>query len=188
MHDCTNGPCPAEVRQAVADIQTAANNTGSASEASNLNQIVSTLGTEGDGNGVIIDVGGVASGEQANTGVDGTITIALSSSSMSAASNPILVGQRSTLASTVAHGVRHGIDGRAAGGNPSSVAAATATEQNAYRDTLSVYQGLARAGIPSPNLTPQIPAPGSSASANQSWIQHGVARSVADWTARGGPR
>jgi len=188
FHDCTSGPCPPEIRQAVADIQTAANNAGSASEASNLNEIVSTLGTEGDGNGVIIDVGGVAAGEQADTAADGTITIAFSTTSVSAASNPLLIGQRSNLASTLAHGVRHGIDGRAAGGNPSSAAAATATEQNAYRDTLSVYQGLARARISSPSLTPPIPAPGSSAAANQVWIQNGVAQSVADWIARGGPR
>jgi RHS repeat-associated protein len=176
MQECVGGPCPRNLIQAVADVRTASQSHPSAQARSELVELVAAVDNSSD-SGITFNVGGVPSGETADTAPGGrTTTINLSASLVENADNG-LPGNRSNLASTVGHAVRHAIDGKINGGNPSTLDELSATEGNAWRDTLSVYQGLQAVGVmPPQNLQgfPPTPGPNATSMENQQWITRGV--------------
>lgn len=182
---CTCGEertaCPESIQQGVSDIATAAANAPDEATQNSLNELSGFFGENGVDNGVNFIVGGnpPSTYGSATTDADGNVTINLSPGLTEGSRF-----DRVDLAGTIAHEGRHGIDGRANGGNPPNVDAARATERNAFRDQLGTITGLERAGV-TPGSMLSIPRSGD-VSANDRWVNENAERSVGQWCAAGG--
>lgn len=134
---------------AVSDINNAAQNATDATTRSQLGELGSFFGAEGEANGVNFVVGEVQEGALMNAGVDdaGNVTITISPLALEARNNSETF-ERVDFAGTVGHEGRHGIDERAAGNrNPSTPGEVRETERNAYRDQLGITRALVGAGV-----------------------------------------
>lgn len=123
-------------------------------------------------------------GAQGSTDPNGNVIITLKPSMVAAAgSDPAF---RPALAGEVAHEGTHGEDGRARGGDPTTVDQERATEVHAYTNEASTVQGLANAGVT--GITPQgAPAPGSSPPAVAAAVNGQAEQSVKLWCQKAGP-
>ena len=149
QYTCGDQTCPEAINTAVSDINYAAQNASDATTRSQLGELGSFFGAEGEANGVNFVVGEVQEGALMNAGVDdaGNVTITISPMALEAR-NQSPTFERVDFAATVGHEGRHGIDERAAGNrNPSTPGEVRETERNAYRDQLGITRTLVGAGV-----------------------------------------
>lgn len=181
LYQCGGTTCPDGIVQAVSDIAVAAKNSTDPVARANLTELVTALGDNGKDTGVNFAVGPQEVGRAGSASTEkttGVVTIAITNNFASAEKNNEY-GTRAQAAGVIGHETRHGLDGRANGGDPTNVTAERATENNAYRDEIAINHGLAQVGITSDN--PQIPAAGSPTEVIQDAIKNLSEESVKLW-------
>ncbi|KRA66244.1 hypothetical protein ASD79_02900 [Caulobacter sp. Root655] len=185
LYQCGGVKCPDGIVQAVSDIALAARNSSDPVGKANLTELVTALGANGTDTGFDFAVGSNEAGipASAHTTAEGEVTIAVSSNYASAETNDNL-GTRAQVAGIIGHETRHGLDGRATGGDPTNVTDERKTEMNGARDEVAIAHGLSNAGVSSND--PSIPPSTASPAEVQAAIAKIAERSVEYWCRRPG--